>query len=219
MKKTLIFDLDGTLLNTLADLRDSTNFALRSFGFSEKTTEEIRKSVGNGLKMLITRVLPVESEETKIEQVLRLMKEHYSENYHNKTVPYHGIVPMLEQLSRKEFRMAIVSNKADSIVALLRKQYFDTLISVATGESEKYAKKPAPDMVYAAIMQLNRNLEDTIYIGDSEVDIQTATNAGIPCASVGWGFRSEDDLRNAGAPQIYRTPEELYTALIEGSIK
>lgn len=219
MRNTLIFDLDGTLLNTLDDLRDSTNYALKQFGFPEKTTEEIRQAVGNGLKMLITRVLPVGSKASKIDEALHFMKAHYSENYHNKTVPYNGIIPMLEQLKELGFRMAIVSNKADSVVALLRTLYFDGLISVAIGESEACARKPAPDMVYAAIEKLESRLEDAIYIGDSEVDIQTAGNANIPCASVGWGFRSEEALRSAGALQIYKTPEELTAALIGGSIK
>ena len=215
MRKTLIFDLDGTLLNTLADLRDSTNFALKKLGFSQRTTEEIRSFVGNGLKNLMRRSLPDGSTEELADELLAVMRAHYSENYHNKTIPYDGILSLLEQLKRDGYRMAIASNKADSVVRLLRTLYFDTAIPVAIGESEQCARKPAPDMVFCALQQLNSIPEDAVYIGDSEVDILTANNAGIPCISVGWGFRSEEELLNAGASAVIRTPEELYRKLTE----
>lgn len=219
MKKTLIFDLDGTLLNTLEDLRDSTNFALEKFGFPSKTTEEVRNFVGNGLKMLIARALPAGSSDALVEAVLSEMKRHYGANYHNKTRPYPGILPMLEALQREGFRMAIVSNKADSVVQLLRTLYFDRLIPVALGESERCARKPAPDMVFAAVSALGSKLEDCIYVGDSEVDIQTAKNAGMPCASACWGFRSREELLQAGAQSLYQTPADLAQSLCSGGIQ
>lgn len=214
MIHNLIFDLDGTLLNTLADLRDSTNYALQQFGFSERSTEEVRNFVGNGLRMLIRRAVPFETEEETVDAVLAVMKAHYREHYHDGTIPYDGILPFLHKMKMCGFRMAIVSNKADPMVQLLRTLYFDDLIPVAVGEMEGVARKPAPDMVQIAMERLGCTNRHAVYIGDSEVDIETAKNAGLPCLSVGWGFRSEEDLRNAGAETVYRSPSELYDALI-----
>ncbi len=211
MRKTLVFDLDGTLLNTLGDLRDSTNYALKKFGYPERTTEEIRNFVGNGLKMLIVRALPKDSPD--VEAVLAEMKRHYVRNCANLTRPYDGIPEMLAKLSGAGFRLAIVSNKAAPMVSLLREHYFSDLIPVAVGESEAIARKPAPDMVFEALRQLGSAQEDAVYIGDSDVDILTAKNSGIPCRSVCWGFRSEEELCRSGAKTVYRTPEELYRAL------
>ena len=129
MRKTLLFDLDGTLLNTLEDLRDSTNFALRTYGYPERSLEEVRRFVGNGLKMLLTRAVPQGSSEAEIERALACMKAHYCENYHNKTVPYPGIPELLQRLQQAGFRMAIVSNKADPAVQLIRTLYFDGIIA------------------------------------------------------------------------------------------
>lgn len=213
MIHNLIFDLDGTLLNTLADLRDSTNYALQQFGFPERSTEEVRNFVGNGLRMLIRRAVPFETEEETVDAVLAVMKAHYREHYHDGTIPYDGILPFLHKMKMYGFRMAIVSNKADPMVQLLRTLYFDELIPVAVGELDGVPRKPAPDMVCIAMERLGCTEEHTVYIGDSEVDIETAKNAGLPCLSVGWGFRSEKDLRNAGAETVYRSPVELYDAL------
>ena len=143
MRKTLLFDLDGTLLNTLEDLRDSTNFALRTYGYPERSLEEVRRFVGNGLKMLLTRAVPQGSSEVEIERALACMKAHYCENYHNKTVPYPGIPELLQRLQQAGFRMAIVSNKADPAVQLIRTLYFDGIIDVAVGESSASKKARA----------------------------------------------------------------------------
>lgn len=213
MIHNLIFDLDGTLLNTLADLRDSTNYALQQFGFPKRSTEEVRNFVGNGLRMLIRRAVPFETEEETVDAVLAVMKAHYREHYHDGTIPYDGILPFLHKMKMYGFRMAIVSNKADPMVQLLRTLYFDELIPVAVGELDGVPRKPAPNMVRIAMERLGCTEEHTVYIGDSEVDIETAKNAGLPCLSVGWGFRSEKDLRNAGAETVYRSPVELYDAL------
>lgn len=219
MRKTLLFDLDGTLLNTLEDLRDSTNFALRTYGYPERSLEEVRRFVGNGLKMLLTRAVPQSSSEAEIERALACMKAHYCENYHNKTVPYPGIPELLQRLQQAGFRMAIVSNKADPAVQLIRTLYFDGIIDVAVGESPACSKKPAPDMVLAALQRLGSTADDAIYLGDSEVDLQTARNSGLPCATVGWGFRTEAELRAAGAQTIYHSPEALGKALLDGGIQ
>ena len=214
MKKTsLIFDLDGTLLDTIGDLTDSTNYALEKFGFPQRTTEEVRSFVGNGLKMLIFRALPAGTDDATIEAVLRQMKMHYTENYHNKTVPYSGIPELLSRVHEYGYPMAIVSNKADSVVSLLRTLYFDGLIPVAVGETEQISRKPAPDMVWEGLRRLGTQRDSAVYIGDSEVDIRTADNAGLPCLSVSWGFRTAQQLQAAGARQIVHSPQELYTVI------
>lgn len=214
MINSCIFDLDGTLLNTLADLRESTNYALKKFEFPERSMEEIRNFVGNGLRMLIRRAVPNFADEETVDQVLAEMKAHYREHYHDGTVPYDGILPFLRKMKNCGFRMAIVSNKADPMVQLLRTLYFDDLISVAVGELEGVARKPAPDLVEIAMHRLGCTAENAVYIGDSEVDIETAKNAGLPCLSVGWGFRDEEILHNAGAKTIYHSPAELQEALM-----
>ena len=214
MINSCIFDLDGTLLNTLADLRESTNYALKKFEFPERSMEEIRNFVGNGLRMLIRRAVTNFADEETVDRVLAEMKAHYREHYHDGTVPYDGILPFLRKMKNCGFRMAIVSNKADPMVQLLRTLYFDDLISVAVGELEGVAHKPAPDLVKIAMHRLGCTAENAVYIGDSEVDIETAKNAGLPCMSVGWGFRDEEILHNAGAKTIYHSPAELQEALM-----
>ena len=213
MKSVVIFDLDGTLLDTLEDLRDSTNFALQKFGFPQRTLEEVRSFVGNGLRMLIVRAVPSGTDEAVIDEVLREMKQHYAENYHNKTHPYHGIEALLARLKAEGYPMAIVSNKANLVVGLLRKLYFDTLIPIAVGETERIMRKPAPDMVVEGLRRLGLPGAKAVYVGDSEVDLQTAHNAGLPCLSVTWGFRSVQQLKEAGAQQLIGSPEELYEAI------
>ena len=169
--------------------------------------------------MLLTRAVPQGSSEVEIERALACMKAHYCENYHNKTVPYPGIPELLQRLQQAGFRMAIVSNKADPAVQLICTLYFDGIIDVAVGESPACSKKPAPDMVLAALQRLGSTADDAIYLGDSEVDLQTARNSGLPCATVGWGFRTEAELRAAGAQTIYHSTEALGKALLNGGIQ
>lgn len=213
MKTAVIFDLDGTLLNTLEDLKDSTNYALQKFGFPQRTLDEVRSFVGNGLRMLIVRAVPADTDDAVIDAVLKTMKLHYAENYHNKTRPYDGIEALLMRLKDEGYPMAIVSNKADLVVALLRKLYFDTLIPVAVGETEGVLRKPAPDMVIEGLRRLGLPGAKAVYVGDSEVDLQTARNVGIPCLSVTWGFRSIQQLKEAGAQNLAHTPDELYETI------
>lgn len=206
----LIFDLDGTLLNTLYDLKNAVNYSLEKFGFQRRTLEEVRKAVGNGLKMLVKRSLPNDASEETVETVLTEMKRYYALHCHDETVPYEGILDLLRTLKAEGHALAIVSNKADAMVQTLKQVFFDGLIDFALGESQYYARKPAPDMVFAAMDALGKN---AVYIGDSEVDLLTAKNAGLPCLAVSWGFRSEADLRSAGAENIYSTMEALLAAI------
>ena len=210
--KLLIFDLDGTLLNSLEDLMISTNYALKKFGFPERSLEEVRRFVGNGLKLLMVRAVPKHTDEQTIEMALSAMKAHYKIHCHDKTVPYDGIINMLQSLKSRGYHIAIVSNKAQPMVDILKEFYFRDLVDLAVGESKGRATKPAPDMVYAV---QKRFPEEAVFIGDSDVDIKTAGNAGIPCLSVGWGFRTEQQLHEAGAEKVYFTPAELQNAILK----
>lgn len=213
--KALIFDLDGTLLDTLADLHSSVNYALDRFGFPQRSMEEVRTFVGNGLRSLVRKAVPPATSEQTVSEVLAALKEYYIDHTYDKTRPYDGIVPMLDELKRRGFPMAIVSNKADPMVEILRNVYFSEQIPVAVGESAEVARKPAPDMVFAAMKKLGCAAEDAVYIGDSEVDVLTAKNAGLPCFSVGWGFRTPPELSALGISEVYLSPSALLSALIE----
>lgn len=213
MKKTLIFDLDGTVLNTLRDLQNSVNFALNSYSFPLKSTEEIRKSVGNGLGMLIRRCLPSDADDRTVDVVLAAMKAHYRLHCHDETKPYPGIPALLKRLHAEGYRIALVSNKADVMTKELHRIFFSDSVAVAIGESEQIRRKPAPDMVIEAMRLLGADPSDAICIGDSEVDIETAQNAGLPCLSVTWGFRSEAELQAAGAERVFQTTNDLYKAI------
>lgn len=214
-KKAVIFDLDGTLLNTLEDLTDSTNFALSKFNFPQKTIDQVRRYVGNGVQRLIERAIPGGSSNPNFEKCLNLFKEHYKENMFNKTAPYDGIIPMLKKLKSHKIRTAVVSNKFDDAVKGLCKKYFDGLIDFCAGENELQGirKKPAPDTVLKVLKEFGIKSDDAIYIGDSEVDIQTAKNANIECISVLWGFKNKEFLINSGAQIIISKPDEIFKYL------
>lgn len=208
---TIIFDLDGTLLNTLEDLTDSVNYAMEKFGFPVHTIEEIRSFVGNGAPKLIERSIPQGTENPSYEAVLAAFKEHYAAHCEDKTKPYEGVMELLAQLKEKGCRMAVVSNKFDGAVKRLCKKYFGSYLETAIGESADVKRKPAPDTVYRALHELGCDGSHAVYVGDSEVDIQTAKNASLPCISVTWGFRTEEKLLNEGAPEnmLIRTPQAL----------
>ena len=213
MTDTVIFDLDGTLLNTLDDLADSTNYAMVKFGLPERTVSEVRCFVGNGVELLIKRAVAGRLSREQEAECLMLFKQHYSENMNNKTRPYVGMMELVKQLLERDYRIAIVSNKFDLAVKELNVTYFESLFPVAIGESEKIAKKPAPDSVFEALSQLESTVERAIYIGDSDVDVMTAHNAGLPCVGVTWGFRDRELLLSVGAEYIIDRPEELLAVL------
>lgn len=199
MIDTVIFDLDGTLLNTLEDLADSVNYALRQSYFPERTIEEVRKSVGNGVAKLMERVIPDGRENPLYDETLHKFREYYALHCKDKTKPYEGIMEMLDSLCTEGYRLAIVSNKFDAAVKELSSLYFGDHILSAIGESEKVRKKPAPDTVYQALGELSADAGQAVYVGDSDVDIRTAANVPMPCISVTWGFRDRQILLEAGA--------------------
>lgn len=214
--ETAVFDLDGTLLDTLGDLTDSVNAALREFSLPEREIGEIRRFVGNGIKNLICRAVPENSDEELTGRVFKFFSEYYGSHCRIKTAPYDGIIHMLENLRRRGIKIAVVSNKADAAVKMLCRDFFGDLTNAAVGENEAAGirKKPAPDEVYEAFKIMKSDMKNAVYIGDSEVDVKTAAACGLPCISVCWGFRSEQELKNAGAKIFCKTPSELEQMLI-----
>ena len=208
--KAVIFDLDGTLLNTLDDLTDATNAALRYFGCPERTKEEVRQFVGNGAERLIRLALPGNEDDPAVSEVLSWYKDFYAAHSQIKTRPYEGVPEVLRALGEK-YPMAIVSNKPDGAVKALCADLFPGIY--ALGEAPGCPRKPAPDMVRKAMEAIG--VDRCVYIGDSEVDILTAKNAGVPCVSVTWGFRDEPDLIENGATCLCSNPEELKRLLLE----
>ena len=197
----ILFDLDGTLLDTLEDLKDAVNYALTAHGYPTRTLEEVRRFVGNGAARLMALSVP---EGAAYEPVLETYKVYYQSHSQVKTAPYPGVLEALAKI-REKYPIAIVSNKPDSAVKLLCRQYFPGLY--ARGESADCPRKPAPDMVFKAMKAIG--VDKCIYVGDSEVDIRTANNAGVPCVSVLWGFRDEPVLRQAGGQYFCRCAEQL----------
>lgn len=208
-KNTVIFDLDGTLLNTLRDLTDATNFALRENGYPEKTEDQVRSYVGNGIRRLIELSLPEGEKDPKFESTLKSFKEYYAVHCNDSTKAYVGIPELLTSLRDEGYKLAIVSNKADFAVQTLRERYFADTVPVAIGESENVRKKPAPDCVLEALKRLDSTPEQAVYVGDSDVDIHTAKNAGMDCISVTWGFRSVGFLVASGASCTVDHPDEI----------
>lgn len=200
----LIFDLDGTLLDTLADLTDAVNHALKLHGYPVRSIQEVRTFVGNGAGLLIRRAVPAGTAEAEIAAVLGDFRTYYDAHCQIKTAPYPGIPEALARLGER-YPMAVVSNKPDSAVKLLCGRYFPGLY--AAGETPDCARKPAPDMVLRAMAALG--VERCVYIGDSEVDIATAENAGVPCLSVLWGFRDRPQLERAGGRRFCERPALL----------
>lgn len=212
---TIIFDLDGTLLNTLEDLADAVNHALRTYGLPTHSYEAVRMMVGNGVRLLVARAVGSE-EHPQYEEIFACFRAYYVEHCQVKTRLYDGIRPLLDELRRRGCRIAIVSNKLQAGVTALQHAYFEDLVDVAIGEQEGIRRKPAPDMVDAALRALCREGESiddvrarAIYVGDSDVDVLTARNAGMPCISVLWGFRDEDFLRQHGATLFAARPEDI----------
>ena len=208
---TYIFDLDGTLLNTLDDLALAVNFALRSYGMPEHTRDDIRRFVGNGVRLLMIRAIPQGEQNPQFEEVFNTFRQYYMQHSLDTTRPYDGIQEVLLTLRQRGCRLAVVSNKFDAATKELCKHFFPNTIEVAVGEheAEGIRKKPAPDTVIEALSQLGVSADNAVYVGDSDVDLQTARNAGLPCISVLWGFRDKDFLLAHGATTFITSPQEL----------
>ena len=209
MKNAAVFDMDGTILNTLEDLMDSTNFALKNNGLKERSLEEIRFFVGNGIQKLIERAVPQGTSKEVFEKVFADFKSHYKIHCADKTSYYDGIPSVIQTLRKMGVKTAVVSNKADFAVQELVEVYFKGLFDVALGEKTGVSKKPSPDMVNAALSVLGVEKEAAFYIGDSDVDFETAKNSSLDFIGVSWGFRGRKFLENLGAKNIIDSPEEL----------
>jgi phosphoglycolate phosphatase len=209
----VVFDLDGTLLDTLEDLADAVNYALKEKNMPTRSIDEVRRFVGNGVEQLMIRAVEGGRENPQFEETFALFKEYYGAHCKDHTGPYPDVLFLMEELKQRGIRMAIVSNKLDSAVKELDREYFSGYTAAAIGEMEGVARKPAPDTVEKALEALGLSKEETVYVGDSDVDIQTAKNAGLPCISVTWGFRDEAFLKEHGAQRIIRKPFELLTMI------
>lgn len=205
----VIFDLDGTLLDTLNDLADAANAALTAFGYPARTVEEVRAFIGNGVGNLIKRSVPQGVGEDAVAAVLRRFKAVYTENVNVRTRPYPGIVALLETLNARGVKCAVNSNKVDNAVQLLCDAHFKGLLSLALGEREGIPRKPAPDGAEYIMRALGVKPRRTLYVGDGETDIMTAQNAGIPCAWVSWGYRRRDELLGLHIPRACGDADEL----------
>jgi 2-phosphoglycolate phosphatase len=212
-RKVVVFDLDGTLLDTLKDLAESTNYALRECGFPERSIDEVRQFVGNGVGRLIQAAVPEGTDEETTEKCLAVFKAHYVEHCQDNTCLYNGVGEMLSGLKNNGCRLAIVSNKLQEGVNELYEAYFKDTVEVAVGERPDVRRKPEADMVEKALAELGVQKEEAVYVGDSDVDINTAANAGLPCISVSWGFRDKEFLYKHGATLIVERPQNVLDVL------
>lgn len=206
---TVVFDLDGTLLNTLEDLADSVNYALQAHGMPCRTLEEVRRFVGNGVRLLMERAVPKGTDTAQFDDVYSCFKQYYVSHCMVKTGLYPGIDGMLQTLKGEGYRLAIVSNKLQRGVDELYHHYFSDTVQVAVGERPEVRRKPASDMVELALRELGADKTEAVYVGDSDVDIATAVNSGLPCISVLWGFRDRDFLTAHGAQTFAASPSEV----------
>lgn len=211
--KAIIFDLDGTLLDTLADLAEGTNYALRVNGFPERTIDEIRQFVGNGARKLIERAVPDGQIEAALEKVRQDFDIYYKVHCKDHTGPYPGIMEMLQELVQQGYSLGVVSNKPDFAVQELIPEYFPGIFASVSGERQGVAKKPAPDLIWEAMKNLQADSSNAVYVGDSEVDLEAAANAGIPCISVAWGFKGRRFLEEQHAGTIIEVPAEVFAFL------
>lgn len=212
---TIIFDLDGTLLYTLDDLKNAVNYALVECGYPERSLEEVRRFVGNGVRKLVERAVPMGTSVDNIDKVFEVFKKYYDMHATDNTRLYEGINEALHTLKEQGYNLAIVSNKIQSAVDILHERFFKDTIKISIGDREGQKRKPAPDSVLSVMEYFGLTKEETLYVGDSEVDVLTAKNAQVDCINVGWGFRDTSDLIAAGATVIVDTPQQLIEKLVQ----
>ncbi len=210
-----VFDLDGTILDTLDDLADSLNAVLAQNGYPQRTRDEVRRFVGNGIRTLILRALPEGTDDAEIDRIFGIFKDYYQQHCAEKTAPYEGIPMLLRILRAAGMRSAVLSNKADAAVQALCAQYFKGLLAAARGERAPFPRKPEPDSLLDLLRELEVSAADAVYIGDSEVDVATARNAGMHAVLVDWGFRDRETLLAAGAQVIVSDTDALLRELME----
>ena len=210
---TIVFDCDGTLLDTLTDLRNAVNYVLRAHDLPERSVSEVKAALGNGVAHLMRQSLPDSISEAEFNTYLDEFKAYYGEHLQDYTAPYPGMLDVLDTLRAKGYKLAIVSNKIQEGITPLNKEYFGDRLPVAIGERPGLQRKPAPDMVLQALKELNSSQDESIYIGDSEVDVATAKNSGLLCIGVTWGFRDEQLHKDLGVTHIARKAEDIVTII------
>ena len=212
--KAVLFDMDGTVMNTIEDLHDAVNFTLSSFEMPEISLADTMRFVGNGARRLIEQAVPADTDREQLERVLKYYVNYYQAHCMVKTAPFEGVIEMMTRLKKAGIRQVIVSNKPDVAANEIAERFFGGLAEFVMGEKEGLRRKPWPDMVDAAVGRLGLSKDECLYVGDSEVDIATAKNAGVQCNPVLWGFRDRKTLEEAGAPVIAETPAELGDMII-----
>ncbi len=210
---TVIFDMDGTVLNTLDDLTDSVNYVLKRYDLPVRSRDEYRRFFGNGIRHALRCAVPSDISDDIVDEMIPVFREHYNKHCLDRTKPYDGIPELMGELKKQGYRMAIVSNKIDSAVKELNERFFSDYMSVAIGEKTGIQRKPAPDTVLEALRQLGASKAEAVYVGDSEVDLQTARNAGLPCIAVLWGFRDREWLIQNGAKAFAEAPKDVISIL------
>ncbi len=215
-QKAVLFDLDGTLVNSLGDICASVNHMLLSRGYRERSIQEIRQFVGSGAKVLLRRALPenVKMDEAEFDRFYKEYRAYYLEHSTDTTRPYNGVPELLSELARRGYALAVVTNKPDPHTKLIVNRFFSDWVSSAAGLTDELRRKPAPDLVFKALSELEIDVSHAVYVGDSEVDIATAKAAGVPCVSVLWGFRTKEQLVNGGAEIIAETPDNVLDAVM-----
>ena len=211
----VIFDLDGTLLDTLDDLCNSVNYSLRTTNFPERSLAEVRTFVGNGIRLLIERSVPEGTSKELIDKTFECFKTYYAVHCNDKTKTYPGVMDMLKELKKNGYKIAVLSNKAQYALTKLCNIYFNNLLDDAVGARENVAKKPSPDALYICAENNNINLNNVLYVGDSDVDVATANNAGVRGIAVTWGFRSRELLIKCGAENLADNTDELLQILLK----
>lgn len=210
---TIVFDCDGTLLDTLTDLHSAVNYVLRAHDLPERSVPEVKAALGNGVAHLMRQSLPASISEAEFNTYLDEFKAYYGEHLQDYTTPYPGMLDVLDILRAKGYKLAIVSNKIQEGITPLNKEYFGDRLPVAIGERPGLQRKPAPDMVLQALKELGSTQSESIYIGDSEVDVATAKNSGLLCIGVTWGFRDEQLHKDLGVTHIARKAEDIVTII------
>lgn len=207
--KAYIFDLDGTLLDTLIDLANAVNFAMRSKNYPERTLDEVRSFIGNGIKVLIKRAVPDGTSDADYAEALEIFTKYYLEHIADYTKPYDGMIDVVKTLGERGCKVAVLSNKAHFAAQAVVRDFFGDIFDMVVGKMDEFPTKPDPDSLFYMMKNLGVKAEDCVYIGDSDVDVLTAHNAGLPCIGVTWGNRDEDVLVASGAEYIANTPEEI----------
>ena len=211
MYKFVLFDMDGTVLNTLDDIHSAVNYTLRHFGYPEVTLNQTKHNTGNASRNLIAKSCP---EDADVDEALNFYVPYYQANCSKNTKPYDGIIELMKKLREKGIKIAVVSNKKDGAVKDLNEKWFKGLTDAAIGETDGYNRKPSPDLVFKAMEEIGAKKEECVYVGDTEVDILTARNSGIPCICVTWGFRDIDEIIDLGADWYCDNCDEVYDRII-----